>query len=229
QCSGSMTHLAKMMSDVYGIPFLRVSYFGLEDTASALYDVARHFNDPSVLKKTGELVKAEVSAVYPQIRSYRESLAGKRAAIYVGGSFKAFSLVKALRHLGIDTAIVGSQTGNREDYDYLEQICDEGTIIVDDTNPLELSKFMMEKGVDLLIGGVKERPIAYKMGVAFCDHNHERKIALAGFTGMLNFCREVHASLLSPVWQFSPAAQNRRQRRQIMELKDEKRAYGAVC
>ncbi|MEN6331954.1 MAG: nitrogenase iron-molybdenum cofactor biosynthesis protein NifE [Smithella sp.] len=229
QCSGSMTHLAKMMSDVYGIPFLLVSYFGLEDTASALYDVARHFNDPSVLKKTGELVKAEVSAVYPQIRSYRESLAGKRAAIYVGGSFKAFSLVKALRHLGIDTAIVGSQTGNREDYDYLEQICDEGTIIVDDTNPLELSKFMMEKGVDLLIGGVKERPIAYKMGVAFCDHNHERKIALAGFTGMLNFCREVHASLLSPVWQFSPAAQNRRQRRQIMELKDEKRAYGAVC
>ena len=58
----------------------------------------------------------------------------------MGGSFKAFSLVKALRHLGIATAIVGSQTGNREDYEYLKEICDEGTVIVDDTNPLELSQ-----------------------------------------------------------------------------------------
>ena len=123
----------------------------------------------------------------------------------MGGSFKAFSLVKALRHLGITTAVVGSQTGNPEDYEYLEEICDEGTIIVDDTNPLELSRFMAEKNVDLLIGGVKERPIAYKMGVAFCDHNHERKEALAGFEGMVNFCREVHGSIMSPVWQFSPA------------------------
>ena len=137
------------------------------------------------------------------MQQYRLDLQGKKAAIYVGGSFKAFSLIKALRHVGIDTAIVGSQTGNPEDYAYLRDICDEGTIIVDDTNPLELSKFMMEKEVDLLIGGVKERPIAYKMGIGFCDHNHERKVALAGFEGMLNFCREVHSSIMSPVWRVS--------------------------
>ncbi|HEX8994264.1 MAG TPA: nitrogenase iron-molybdenum cofactor biosynthesis protein NifE, partial [Candidatus Paceibacterota bacterium] len=44
---------------------------------------------------------------------------------------------------------------------------------------------------------------AYKMGIAFCDHNHERKIPLAGFEGMLNFAKEVHASLMSPVWKYS--------------------------
>ena len=33
QCSGSMIHLAKMMEEKYGIPFLRVSYFGIEDMA----------------------------------------------------------------------------------------------------------------------------------------------------------------------------------------------------
>ncbi len=165
QCSGSMTQLAKMMEETYGIPFKRVSYFGIEDTAEALYSVARHFNDPTVMRKTEELVRTEVNRIYPEVQRYRKALEGKRAAIYVGGSFKAFSLVKALRHLGIQTAIVGSQTGNPEDYEYLKEICDEGTIIVDDTNPLELSRFMMEKDVDLLIGGVKERPIAYKMGV----------------------------------------------------------------
>jgi len=205
QCSGSMTELARMMKSAYGIPFERVSYFGIEDTAEALYTVARHFKDQEILRNTEILVRDEVNKIYPEVAKYRKDLDGKKAAIYVGGSFKAFSLVKALRHIGIKTAIVGSQTGSSEDYEYLKDICDEGTIIVDDTNPLELSRFMAEKGVDLLIGGIKERPIAYKMGSAFCDHNHERKIALAGFEGMINFCREVHASMMSPVWQFSPA------------------------
>jgi nitrogenase molybdenum-cofactor synthesis protein NifE len=63
----------------------------------------------------------------------------------------------------------------------------------------------LEKGADLLIGGFKERPIAYKMGIGFCDHNHERKEALAGYEGMLNFAREVHTSVTSPVWKYSPA------------------------
>ena len=59
--------------------------------------------------------------------------------------------------------------------------------------------------VDIFVGGVKERPIAFKMGIGFCDHNHERKIPLAGFAGMLQFAREVHTSVTSPVWQFVPS------------------------
>lgn len=205
QCSGSMTYLAKMMKEQYGIPFIRVSYFGIEDMSAALYDVAGFFKNDDISEKTRELVLAEVTALLPELEAFRKDLTGKKAAIYVGGSFKAFSLVKALRHLGASTVVVGSQTGSADDYDYLKEITDEGTIIVDDTNPLELSKFILEKKADILIGGVKERPIAYKMGIAFCDHNHERKDALAGFEGMLNFAREVHASVMSPVWQFSPA------------------------
>jgi len=210
QCSGSMTGLAKIMQRDYGIPFIRVSYFGLEDMSQALYDVARYSCSNEMIGKAGEIVKREVSAIYPALQDIKKDLQGKRAAVYVGGSFKAFSLVKALRHIGMSVAVVGSQTGSDEDYEYLREICDEGTIIVDDTNPLELSKFMDDKGVDLLIGGVKERPIAYKMGVAFCDHNHERKIPLAGFEGMLHFAKEVHSSVTSPVWKFSPAYRSRK-------------------
>ncbi len=205
QCAGSMTALAKKMQEAYGIPFKRVSYFGIEDMTAALYDVANHFKDPTIDAETEKLVSEETLALLPALERYRADLEGKKAAIYVGGSFKAFSLVKALRHLGLDTVVVGSQTGTSEDYEYLKSITDEGTIICDDANPLELSRFILEKGADLLIGGVKERPIAYKMGIAFCDHNHERKEALAGYVGMLNFAREVHASVMSPVWRFSPA------------------------
>lgn len=204
QCSGSMMHLAKRLEETYSTPFLRVSYFGVEDMSQALYDVARFFKDPTMMERTRKLVKSELDAILPQIEQYRLALEGKRAAIYVGGAFKAFSLVRALRLLGIKSVLVGSQTGTREDYDQLRELCDEGTIIVDDSNPLELASFLQEKNVDLFIGGIKERPIAYKLGVGFCDHNHERKEALAGFAGMVNFAREVHASVTSPVWKLTP-------------------------
>lgn len=205
QCSGSMTALAKMMEERYGIPYIRVSYFGIEDMSDALYDVARFFEDaPEIMDRAKALVADEIRAIYPEIARYKTSLDGKRAAIYVGGAFKAFSLIKALRHLGMDVVVAGSQTGNKEDYALLREMCDEGTIIVDDANPLELSRFVLEKDVDLFIGGVKERPIAYKLGVGFCDHNHERKKALAGYVGMLNFAKEVYTSVMSPVWQFVP-------------------------
>ena len=204
QCSGSMTYLAKSMQEKYGIPFIRVSYFGVEDMSKSLYDVARHFKDKEMLKRTQGIVRTELERVMPQLAEYRKALTGKRAAIYVGGAFKAFSLVSALRHLGMTTVMVGSQTGNKDDYEQLREICDEGTIIVDDSNPLELSSFLEEKDVDVFIGGVKERPIAYKLGIGFCDHNHERKEALAGFEGMLNFAREVYGSVMSPVWQLTP-------------------------
>jgi nitrogenase molybdenum-cofactor synthesis protein NifE len=210
QCSGSMTHLAKALEEKHGTPFMRVSYFGLEDMAESLYKAAQFFQDDALMAQARILVREEISKILPDLQRLRRDLQGKRAAIYVGGAFKAFSLVKALRHLGMTTALVGSQTGNPDDYRTLQQLCDPGTVIVDDTNPLELAKFLLERDVDLFIGGVKERPIAYKLGIAFCDHNHERKIPLAGFEGMLHFAREVHGSVMSPVWQFTPRRAGRK-------------------
>jgi len=204
QCSGSMTHLSKLLKDNHGIPLKRVSFFGFEDTARAIYETAEHFGDPELMRRAEELVASEIAKYAPKIKRYKKLLKGKKAALYVGGAFKAFSLVLALRALGMKTVLAGTQTGNAEDYQQLRDICDPGTIIVDDSNPLELAKFVLEKDVDLFIGGVKERPIAYKLGVAFCDHNHERKIPLAGFEGMLHFADEVARSVLSPVWKFAP-------------------------
>jgi nitrogenase molybdenum-cofactor synthesis protein NifE len=204
QCSGSTMDLAKMMQEKYGIPFIRVSYFGVEDMAESLYAVAQFFKDPEIMEGAKKLVQEELTALYPQLRVFQQALAGKKAAIYVGGAFKAFSLVKAFRLLGMKVVLVGSQTGTREDYQELHDITDEGTIIVDDSNPLELSAFLQEQDVDIFVGGVKERPIAYKLGVGFCDHNHERKEALEGFVGMLNFAREVYHTVMSPVWRFVP-------------------------
>jgi len=200
QCSGSMNYLAKRMEEKWGIPSTQVSYFGIDDMAEALYSVAAAFpEEPGIARRAEELVAEELGKTLPALSAFKRDLRGKRAAVYVGGAFKARSLVKALRLIGVDTVLVGSQTGNKDDYADLSALCDPGTVIVDDSNPAELSRFLQLKDAQVFIGGVKERPIAFKLGIGFCDHNHERKIPLAGFEGMVNFAREVHASATSPI------------------------------
>jgi nitrogenase molybdenum-cofactor synthesis protein NifE len=203
QCSGSMMYLAKELRERFSTPLLRVSFFGLDDVARALYDISDFFGDPALCRATASLVRAETDALVKGIAPFREKCRGARAGVYVGGAFKAISLVKALRMLGIETVLAGTQTGNKADYETLREVCGPKTVIVDDANPIELAGFIKQYGINLLIGGVKERPIAYKLGVGFCDHNHERKVCLAGFSGMLDFAREVCATVTSPVWKFA--------------------------
>jgi len=52
-----------------------------------------------------------------------------------------------------------------------------------------------------MVAGVKERFIAYKLGIAFCDFNHDRVVEFEGFDGFVNFVQEVDASISSPVWK----------------------------
>ncbi|MFZ5597617.1 MAG: nitrogenase iron-molybdenum cofactor biosynthesis protein NifE [Bacillota bacterium] len=202
QCAGSMIYLARRMEETYGIPYLNVSFLGVEDTSASLRKIAARFNDRSSAESAEALIKRESGAVMPAIQWYRERLRGKKAAVFVGGGFKAISLIKQFREIGIDVVMVGTQTGRKEEYETISDLVDEGTVVLDDANPSELEKFMVDKGAHLLVGGVKERPLAYKLGVAFIDHNHDRKHPLSGYVGAVNFAREVYSTLCSPVWKY---------------------------
>nr|WP_245819731.1 nitrogenase iron-molybdenum cofactor biosynthesis protein NifE [Dethiosulfatibacter aminovorans] len=202
QCAGSMTYLAKMMKEKYGIPFINISFYGLEDIEDTLRKIAFALGDVEVIEKAKKLINEELPKTKEIINEYRERLEGKKAAIYVGGGFKAISLIKQFKELGMEIVMVGTQTGKQHEYENIRELCDEGTIILDDANPAELEAFMKEKGADILVGGVKERPLAYKLGVAFCDHNHERKHPLNGFVGAVNFAREIDLTINSPVWKY---------------------------
>ncbi len=202
QCAGSSTYLANRMEEDMGIPFIKVSFFGIEDTTSSLIRIAEAMGDSEAKKRAMEFAETEGAKMKILIDKYRPLLEGKKAAIYVGGGFKAISLIRQFNELGIETVVVGTQTGKKEDYDIIECLVNPNTVILDDANPAELEQFMLEKKADILVGGVKERPLAYKLGVAFCDHNHERKHALAGFEGVENFVREINLSINSPVWKY---------------------------
>ena len=201
QCAGSMTYLAKRMDEELDIPFLKVSFYGIHDTIDSIMKIAYATKDECVISQARDLCQKEKFMAEQFIEGYRDNFAGKKAAIYVGGGFKAISLIRQFNELGIKTVLVGTQTGKKEDYQIIESIVDKDTVILDDANPAELEAFIKDKGADILVGGVKERPLAYKLGIAFCDHNHERKHPLAGFEGIRNFTSEINLSINSPVWQ----------------------------
>lgn len=201
QCAGSMHYLARKMEEKFAIPFISVSFCGVEDTARSLKEIAGLTGDENIIRKADELIQIRTEEISGELQYFRERLSGKKAAIFVGGGFKAISLIRQFADLGMKTVIVGTQTGREEEYETIREIAEEGTVILDDANPFELESFIREKEADILVGGVKERPLAYKLGVAFLDHNHERKHPLSGFEGALNFAQETYDTIGSPVWR----------------------------
>ena len=201
QCSGSMTYLAKWMQQEYGIPYLTISFFGIEDLSLTLRKTAEYFGSEEIKKKAEEILETETNRIMPEISRVRERVNGKKAAIYMGGPAKALTLIKGFSELGMEVVIIGTQTGKKEDYEQISYSVRDGTVIVDDANPLELAELLVKQQADLMVAGVKERFIAYKLGIAFCDFNHDRVVEFEGFDGFVNFAREVDASINSPVWK----------------------------
>ncbi|WP_269849207.1 nitrogenase component 1 [Methanosarcina horonobensis] len=201
QCSGSMTYLAKWMQKEFGIPYQTISFFGIEDISIALLKTAEYFGSEEMKKIAEEILEAETNRIMPEISRVRESVKGKKAAIYMGGPAKALTLIKGFAELGMEVVIIGTQTGKKEDYEQISYSVRDGTVIVDDANPLELADLLVKQKADLMVAGVKERFIAYKLGVAFCDFNHDRVVEFEGFDGFVNFAKEVDASINSPVWK----------------------------
>lgn len=202
QCAGSSTFLAKQMKKIYGIPFEKVRFFGIEDTIKSLKKIVYTVGNQEMVNRLNKLIERKLEETVKELDYYRERVRGKKVALYVGGGFKAISLISQFNDLGIETVVVGTQTGSKDEYEMFNALTSEGTVILDDSNPTELEYFIKQKKADILVGGVKERPLAYKLGLSFIDHNHERKHPLCGFEGAINFAKELDITVNSPVWNF---------------------------
>ncbi|NYB50968.1 MAG: nitrogenase iron-molybdenum cofactor biosynthesis protein NifE [Methanobacteriaceae archaeon] len=203
QCQKSSRYLADSMEELYNIPQLRVNFFGVEETSKSLRAISSFFNDPEMIEAAENLIEFETNRIEDAIIPYRKRLTGKRVAVYVGGN-KAWSLIRAFEELGMEVIMTGTQNGLPEDYRMIKETVRDGTLIVDDANAMELARLLEKYEPDLLVSGAKEKYLSLKMGVAFCDFNHDRISSFAGFEGFLNFAREVDRAVSSPVWKYAP-------------------------
>jgi len=199
QCQKSSNYLADKMEKKYGIPSIKANFFGIESTINSITEIVEFFDDEEMKIKADYLIENGLKNLDNKLKVYRDRLKGKTVALYAGGN-KAWSLVRAFEELGMEVVMTGTKNGMKEDYERIRDTVKEGTVIVDDANSTELMRLLKKFKPNLLISGAKEKYIALKLGVAFCDFNHDRISAFAGFKGFLEFAKEVDGAVSTTVW-----------------------------
>lgn len=201
QCSDAMISLAKEMEVRFGIPFQRVSFFGIECISSSLRAAAEFFEDSCLTEEAESLITRECRRTRRQLEHYRARLEGKHAAIYVGEASKAFSLINALQDFFVDAAVVSYRYGDWVDRQKVSNAAGHVVVNAGDSRLADLGAVLASRDVDLLLGGFDEQFLAQKLGIPFCNVGRGRVETFEGFNGLVNLAREADASSNSPVWK----------------------------
>jgi len=203
-CSKSLTNLARKMRKRWGIPYLEESFYGMTDTAKALRDMARELDAanggaPVMAERVEALVRDEEARCRLRIAPHRARLEGKRAVLFTGG-VKTWSMVNALRELGVEILAAGTQNSTLEDFHRMKSLMHRDAKIIEDTSTAGLLEIMKEKAPDLIVAGGKTKFLALKTRTPFLDINHGRAHPYAGYEGMITFARQLDLTVNNPIW-----------------------------
>ena len=205
-CSKSLTNLAKKMQKTYGMPYLEESFYGMTDTAKALRDIARELDnavgglEKRVMQERVErLIAEEEEKCRAKLAPYRARLEGKRSVLFTGG-VKTWSMVNALRELGVEILAAGTQNSTLEDFYRMKALMHKDAKIIDDTSSAGLLQVMYEKMPDLIVAGGKTKFLALKTKTPFLDINHGRSHPYAGYEGMVTFAKQLDLTVNNPIW-----------------------------
>ena len=205
-CSKSLTNLAKKMQKTYGMPYLEESFYGMTDTAKALRDIARELDNivgglekRIMQERVEKLIAEEEEACREKLAPYRARLEGKRSVLFTGG-VKTWSMVNALRELGVEILAAGTQNSTLEDFYRMKALMHKDARIIDDTSSAGLLEVMYEKMPDLIVAGGKTKFLALKTKTPFLDINHGRSHPYAGYEGMVTFASQLDLTVNNPIW-----------------------------
>ncbi len=205
-CSKSLTNLAKKMQKTYGMPYLEESFYGMTDTAKALRDIAIALDDAvnglekrTMQERVEHLLEQEEEKCRLRLLPYRMRLEGKRAVLFTGG-VKTWSMVNALRELGVEILAAGTQNSTLEDFYRMKGLMHQDAKIIEDTSTAGLLAVMAEKLPDLIVAGGKTKFLALKTKTPFLDINHGRSHPYAGYEGMVTFAQQLDMTVNNPIW-----------------------------
>jgi nitrogenase molybdenum-iron protein alpha chain len=167
--------------------------------SEALRETAKFFG---IEEKAEEVIAREIARIQPKIDEFRSRLQGKRVFIYQGGP-RAWHWPELLSELGMEVIAAATTFGHHDDYDKIYEKVNDGTLIVDNPNAPELEEILLTYKPDLFISGNKERYISYKVGVPFVNGHTYDTGPYAGYSGMVNFARDIERALNAPVWKLA--------------------------
>jgi nitrogenase molybdenum-cofactor synthesis protein NifE len=199
-CSKAMINVARKLESQYGTPWFEGSFYGITDTSQALRDFARLINDPSLTERTEALIAREEARIYAALEPWKARLTGRRVLLNTGG-VKSWSVVSALQDLGMTLVATGTKKSTEEDKARIRELMGEEALMLDDVSPKKLLQVVKDYRCDILIAGGRNMYTALKARLPFLDINQEREFGYAGYTGMLELCRQLALTMESPIWE----------------------------
>ena len=195
-CQNTGRFFAEAMQKKYGVPYLKVSFFGLSESIDSLRKIGRYFG---LEKEAERVIDEEYEVIKPQLAQLLPRLKGKRAAIFLGAA-RVANLVKTFKDLGMEVLFTGSRFGDAANYKDAWRIVKPGSYIVDDPSDYDLEYLLYELAPDVFIGGIKEQFLSHKFGIGLCL---PQTGAYVGFKGFSSFAQSVYAAVYAPVWQLA--------------------------
>lgn len=197
RCQRSATYIADLIEEKYGVPYIKVDFFGPKYCAENLRAVAKYFGKEAEAEK---VIESRMKEIRPKLDFYKEKLRGKKVWVFSGGP-KNWHLPEPLKeHLGMETVAVSTMFEHEDGYEKIKDRVDEGTVIFDDPNSLELEEIIEVYKPDIILSGIKEKYMAHKFGVpCVLIHSYENGPYI-GFEGFINLAQDIYAAIYNPVW-----------------------------
>ncbi len=200
-CQRSCTYISDLIKKGYEIPYINVSFFGIEQTAKALRDTAKFFGSKEMMEKAEQVIEEEIKAITPALNFYREKLRGKKIGLYVGGP-RVWHWQKVMQELGMKVVFGMCTFAHEDDYEKINKRAEDGVFLVDNPNEFEIEECLEKFKPDLFLTGLKEKYLARKLGVPTVNSHSYEKGPYACFRGFINFARDIYQGIYAPVWKF---------------------------
>jgi len=201
-CSRALLPLARGLQERHGVPWFEGSFYGVRATGDALRGFATVLagqpGGPALAAAVEDLVSGQEALVAAELAPLRRRLAGVRAVLYTGG-VKSWSMISALQDVGVEVVASGATKSTPQDVDRMRELAPDA-LIVRDGKPAQLLRIARETRADLLVAGGRNQYTALKSRLPFLDVNQERRVPLAGYSGVATLARELVRALDNPVW-----------------------------
>ncbi|BAY66390.1 nitrogenase MoFe cofactor biosynthesis protein NifE [Calothrix brevissima NIES-22] len=206
-CSNVSLKIAHKMQEIYGIPYIEESFYGIENINRCLRNVAGQLGKMLgeslaaryLQERTEWLIAKKTAALDITLAPYRSRLEGKRIVLYSGG-VKSWSIILAAKDLGMEVVAASDRKNTADEKVKIKQLLGQEGIVLSKGSPKALLQVLKDTNADILVAGASNQYTALKARIPFLDINHERHHAYAGYDGMVEMARELYEALYSPVW-----------------------------
>jgi light-independent protochlorophyllide reductase B subunit len=174
-CEATGKDAAEQLEKQFGMPYIIEELpIGYEATLRFLARVADALG-----------LSMNLEAISPKHRIEAPQMIGKRVAV-MGGPTRAISVTKFLKEYGVEPVLVVSDFDVNTAERLSGIISDRCEVLIAPEHELILERCKAQH-VDLILGGMLERPIASRLGVAHLDimHGSEKTVGFAGADALL--------------------------------------------